>query len=191
MERVMPGWYVVWFVVALVGFAASWNGDLFLISSINAFGILIPVWFVAANLWWVMAHVAHWVWFAGRSRAVLGGCISGTVLTAIVAAPTLTTMIQRTAFMLEAQVAKGMMVADPAHALEIPFAGERVNRRDCDEVCDRSLRGGDVDWVRIRYLASPYRAELQSDLQTRAGQRLRGAVPEFRHHLAPPARSSG
>ena len=54
VRSVLPGWFTSLFVVALVGFALSWSGDLVLGTSIVTFGLMLPVWYVAANLWWVM-----------------------------------------------------------------------------------------------------------------------------------------
>ena len=72
----MPRWWTGW--MALV--TAVLPGLVFL-TSVVTFGLALPFWLIAANLWWVLAFRGVWLFArqsGGRSRA--WGALGGAVL---------------------------------------------------------------------------------------------------------------
>jgi hypothetical protein len=148
----VPFWFVSLSVLAALGALASMSGDLVLVSSIYSFGLLVPVWSVAANLWWVMVVLVPWVWLAYRGRPVWGFGVSLALLVGLAGGLNLY-IVQLRDQMVPAlpssppgsAVASGMPTS-----LEIRSAGKAETRaHDCDLLCERLLAGPDIKWIRV------------------------------------------
>jgi hypothetical protein len=155
----LPGWFTKLFVVALVGFALSWSGDLVLGTSIVSFGLMLPVWYVAANLWWVMLALVPAMLGRTPGRKVLGLAV-GVAVVGGLAVGTIA-LDRRTLATLTPALPlpkPGLAVeAGPPRSVEIAglFGRSPDQVEDaCGDFCQALLSGPDVTWLRVETGAS-------------------------------------
>ena len=146
----MPGWWVLWSIMAAVAALAAISNDLVLISTIYSFGLLLPVWFIAANLWWVMALIGLWLLirrFAGARPAIV-------VVLALVSVATTGFYSLRAAQIARLPQSEAVPLAQVVqkprsldYTLRIPGAYNPFET--CDALCLAAFGGGDIQWLRL------------------------------------------
>lgn len=68
----MPFWFVILAVLAATGLLGSYSSGFVTSSIMFSLGLMIPVWILAVNLWWIVLVLAPWAWMAARGRPVRG-----------------------------------------------------------------------------------------------------------------------
>jgi hypothetical protein len=150
----MPRWFIIWSVIAALGGLLSMSGDLVLVSSIYSFGVMIPVWFIAANLWWAMILAAPAIWFGRRNRPVVGLVFSAALLACLIAFLHQKITASRAALTAPlAQYAPGLASRDgPPRSIEIEAPDPSYLAEpgpDCGAICEGLLLGSATHWVRM------------------------------------------
>lgn len=151
----MPAWFIGLFIVSLIGFVCSWSGDLVLATSIWTFGLMLPIWFVAANLWWLLLTMVPVLILRKRGMGAIGGAVSVTVLILL--------WIGSSALIRQAR--DELIAADPVFEPGLALLGGAPDSVEidvqsdlswgsgedaCGPVCHAVLSGPEVKWLRIR-----------------------------------------
>lgn len=144
----MPVWFVGAAIVAGVGALLAQSGDLVLISTLYSFGVMIPIWYLAANLWWMLIVALPLVLLAQRGRWLVGAAGSLAVFLGLVAL--VQAHVARQEAALPALVRQPVQKAagQPA-SVELVYTPSETPMRDCDSLCERLLTGPDIQWVRV------------------------------------------
>lgn len=153
----MPGWFIALFVGSLVGFMASWSGNLVLGTSILTFGLMLPVWFVAANLWWVLLALLPFMVLRRRGRGALGLAIGAGALVAPGIGASLNLRAARAALTPPLPLpAPGLARETGAPAsVEITVRSDLewdVSEQARGNLCRALLPGEGVTWFRLRII---------------------------------------
>ena len=159
----MPGWFIAVFVLSLVGFLASWSGDLVLGTSILTFGLMVPVWFIAANLWWVLLALMPFMVLRPRGKGAVGLVIGAGAVVALGAGASINLGAARAALTPALPLPAPGLARDAGapHSVEIAVRsdlGRDVSEEACGSLCRALLTGEDIRWVRLR-IAGPASSE--------------------------------
>ncbi|EEW23810.1 hypothetical protein Rsw2DRAFT_3267 [Rhodobacter ferrooxidans] len=147
----MPVWFWVLAVIAAVAAVLAMLPAVVILSSFYAFGWGFPVgmlWFVAANLWWVLLLLWPVIWSLRRGRILVGLVFSAGLMALAVGG----FYSLRAAHLASLYVP--LVVAQPLSGQVL--SAELVEGRDgallgnsvCGDLCERLLIGG-MDWVRV------------------------------------------
>lgn len=151
----MPGWFISLFVASILGFVASWSGDLVLGTSIMTFGIMLPVWFVAANLWWVLLAIMPTMVLRERGRAAIGLALGAGVLIGLgIGASTYLGQVRHALTPSQPLPDPGLARAAGAPAsVEIAVLSQQpwdVSEEACGRLCQSLLTGPEIRWLRLQ-----------------------------------------
>jgi hypothetical protein len=150
----MPFWFIILAGLAAIGAIAAQSGDLVLVTTLLSFGLMVPVWYLAANLWWMLPVAAPLVWSFRHGKWLLGLGISAVLLAVPVAVLHQQITDSRAALAAPlAQYEPGLAARGGLpQSVEIQ-APDQSNLsdvgRDCDDICEGLLLGPDVQWVRV------------------------------------------
>ncbi len=151
----MPRWFIALFITSLVGFMGSWSGDLVLTTSIMTFGIMLPFWYLAANLWWILLLMMPAMFLHKSGKGGIGLAIGAGVFVALVTAASVQIDRVRTRLTPTSPVpASGLAVlAGIPSSLEIVGPSEQHhgnNDVECGVPCQAVLTGPDIKWIRVQ-----------------------------------------
>ena len=151
----MRGWYVGLLILSLVGFVGSWSGDLVLTTSIMTFGLMLPVWYIAANLWWVLLALLPAMLLRERGRVGLGLAMGvGAVVAMGVGASVLIWQARETLTsdlpLPEPGLARKAGAPDSVEISVLSEQGWDISEEPCGRVCRALLTGPEVHWLRIQ-----------------------------------------
>ena len=147
----MPNWFISWSIVAVFSWLASLSGRIVIETTLLTNGLVLPLWTLAVNLWWVMILISPWVWLTRRGKPVLGFAITTTMLAVLVACVWLyighlrDTVVPQPA----ASLTETTPTATPARSLEIEWTDNRSDLHSCEILCQQVLTGGDIQWLRV------------------------------------------
>lgn len=146
----MPGWWVLWSIIAAAAALLALSNDLVLISTIYSFGLMLPLWFIAANLWWVMALIGLWLLirrFIGAKRA----SVAVLALLGAVATGFYSLRAAQIAGLPKAEAVALAQVAAKARSMDYTLRLRDAYNpfETCDALCLAALGGGDIQWLRL------------------------------------------
>lgn len=159
----MPRWFIGLFVLSIVAFVCSWSGDLVLATSIWTFGLMLPVWFVAANLWWVLLAAMPALALRQRGKGAVGLVLGvGLLAASWIGASVLLGQSRAALTPVVPLPEPGMARAAGApSSVEIVVLSEQpwdVSEETCGRVCQALLTGPELRWLRIQ-TAGPTKGE--------------------------------
>jgi hypothetical protein len=147
----MPTWFVTLAIAAMIGLICC-NNTAFVASSIMfTNGLMIPVWILAVNLWWITLALAPLAWFARRGYPVRGFLTSACVVLALFTLPSFYIALQRQA-LVPTPVNTANLTPLPASeigSLEIVLTDDIAYLHACQVLCQQLLTGGDLQWIRM------------------------------------------
>ncbi len=147
----MPAWFVKLAIAALIGLVACYNTTFVASSIMFTVGLMIPIWILAVNLWWIALVLAPWAWFARRGFPIRGFLISALVLVALFTLPTFYITQQRQA-LVPATIDTANLTPLPASgigSLEMVLTDDIAHLHSCQILCQQLLTGGDLQWIRM------------------------------------------
>ncbi len=147
----MPAWFASWSIIAVFAYAASLSGAMMIETTLLSNGLVLPLWLLAVNLWWVMRLIGPWVWFARRGKPVTGFAISSAMLAALVAVISRYVAYLRATILPQpaASLTESAPTATPAKSLEMEWTDNRPDLHSCETLCQQVLTGGDIAWLRV------------------------------------------
>lgn len=157
----MPGWWVVWSIIAAIAALAATSNDLVLISTIYSFGLMLPIWYLAANLWWVMALIGLWLQIR-RFAAPKLAAVAVLALVGVAGAGVYGLRAVQIAGLTKVEAVALAKVAAKARSLDyslrIPDAYSPFET--CDALCLAAFGGGDIQWLRLERFQANGMAQL-------------------------------
>lgn len=159
----MPGWFIALLVASLAGFLASWSGDLVLATSILTFGLMLPVWFVAANLWWVLLALMPFMILRQSGKGAIGLAIGVGAMVALGVGASVNLGAARTALtpalpLPAAGLAREAGVPGSVELAVLSSQGWDASEEACGGLCRSLLTGEDIAWFRLS-VAGPAASE--------------------------------
>lgn len=151
----MPGWYITALLLSLVGFVFSWSGDIVLMTTMLTFGLMFPVWFVAANLWWILLMLMPAMILRPRGKGTLGLVIGVGAVVVIAGVTQLSFMLSRSVLTPDAPVTEPGLalkagVPTSVEIRSVPGQSSPEAQGACSKACHAMLYGPDIRWLRLR-----------------------------------------
>jgi hypothetical protein len=142
-------------LLSLVGFFFSWSGDMVLMTTMLTFGLMLPIWFVAANLWWVLLMLMPAMILRPRGKGALGLVIGVGTVVVIAGLTQISFMLSRSALTPDAPLTEpGLALkAGVPTSVEIRSLAEQPSPEAqgvCGNACMAMFNGPDIKWLRLR-----------------------------------------
>lgn len=144
------------FFLGLAGLAAAlaMADELVIVSLMLSFGLLFPVWIVAANMWWVLLLVLGWRLASLRLGPVMGAALVAVPVLALAGWDRIDTARQI------AEIRQALPEDPPQRAEGVVRSLEYSSEGDdwgnsfdphetCDPLCFALMEGGGLDWLRL------------------------------------------
>lgn len=146
----MPGWFIVFGLVALCGIVAAQSGNFVLISVLYTLGLMLPASFVLANLWLVWLVLLPIVLLSQIGRPLQGLMAAGALAAAGMFALQSTIAQAVAAFAPQPMISlSGVLEARPAQSADVVTnLQEFLYTGACGVPCEQLLTGG-LEWLRI------------------------------------------
>lgn len=114
-------------------------------------GLMIPVWILAVNLWWVTPILAPFAYLSLRGWPVKGLLIATLIAVVAYALPTLDIAQQRLV-VVPGAVNSADLTPSPKPGIasvEFVLTDNRADLHCCQILCQQLLTGGDIQWLRM------------------------------------------
>lgn len=146
----MPGWFVQLAALAVLGLLGASNGDWVASSIMVTGGLMIPVWTLAVNLWWITLVLAPFAVLKHRGAWIRGSLISAVIAAALAVFPTLYITQQRLAVVPVVVNSSNLLpLPDRFLSMEMTLTDNRADLHTCTPLCQQWLLGGDLQWIRM------------------------------------------
>ena len=147
----MPGWFVQLAIVAAVGLFGCYNTDFVTNSIMFTNGLMIPVWILAVNLWWITLILAPFAYLSRRGHPVKWLVATSLIAVALYVLPILYIAQERLAVVPTPVNSADLMPLPEAGigSLEMVLSDNRSDLHGCQTLCQQLLIGGNIQWMRM------------------------------------------
>ncbi|WP_054006652.1 hypothetical protein [Cypionkella psychrotolerans] len=137
-------------IISIVAAGLASDNELVVTTSLYSLGLMLPVWLLAANLWWILALILCWqAANSARGAKFASGIVLGGILA--LGAGFYALRAGQIAQLPPAEHVTLAQLTIKPQSLDyiLQTSGSYSPYETCDALCLAALRGGEIRWIRL------------------------------------------